>query len=99
MIKNILKTPHSQALQSKIKLLSIFFIILFLTSFASATLKNYNEDTKEVLLSSNFLFFNTGDIAKVQLKSDLNVQVGLGFSHWNLGGNLDVYKCREESII
>jgi len=61
------------------KIFLLFVMGIFLISMVSATLKSYDEETKTVRLSSNFLFINTGDIATVTLTTPLNNRVGLGY--------------------
>lgn len=64
----------------KNKILTIFIIGIFLLSFASATIKQYNEETQTVTLRNRFLFFPTSTIGEVTLLTPLEYKVAPGYS-------------------
>jgi len=67
-------------MNKKILLFTILGMFL-LIPFASATILDYDSNTRTATFHSNILFIKTGEIATAQLITPLNFKVGLGYQY------------------
>ena len=61
------------------KILFVFIFGIFLLSLVSATILDYDDQTRTATFHNNILFIKTGEIATAQLLTPLDYKVGLGY--------------------